>query len=76
MLFGKAFPYETSKRRTGPIPVEQGDGNNRQQSDYEDFFTVEEDIVNEWISQSDQFISAITVSTQGGGAEIGNAKLG
>ena len=32
----------------------------RQQSDYEDFFTIEEDIVKGWISQSDQFISAIT----------------
>ncbi|HHC24008.1 MAG TPA: HEPN domain-containing protein [Desulfobacterales bacterium] len=32
----------------------------RQQSDYEDFFTIDEEIVKEWITQSKDFVKTIS----------------
>ncbi|QTA86301.1 HEPN domain-containing protein [Desulfonema magnum] len=49
---------------TGIIPKEYGRLYNllfkhRQQSDYEDFFSVDEDIVKQWMRQSEAFVEII-----------------
>ena len=50
---------------TGIVPRSYGRLYNllfkyRQQSDYEDFFTIDEEIVKEWITQSKDFVKTIS----------------
>jgi len=50
---------------TGIVPRSYGRLYNllfkyRQQSDYEDFFTIDEEIVREWITQSKDFVKTIS----------------